>query len=71
MPSKRDRQTATAERQHAPCCSWAVIISYLGTKPRQTSYYQYSTALRDTDTGLGIHSTSSGFLNKIMAGDAQ
>lgn len=29
------------------------------------------TALRDTDTGLGIHSTSSGFLNKIMAGDAQ
>lgn len=46
MPSKPDRQTAVAERQHAPCCSWAVIISYLGTKPRQTSYYQYSTALR-------------------------
>lgn len=46
MPSKPDRQTAVAERQHAPCCSWAVIISYLGTKPRQTNYYQYSTALR-------------------------
>lgn len=46
MPSKPERQTAVAERQHAPCCSWAVIISYLGTKPRQTSYYQYSTARR-------------------------
>lgn len=46
MPSKPDRQTAVAERSHAPCCSWAVIISYLGSKPRQTSYYQYSTALR-------------------------
>ena len=46
MPSKPDRQTAVAERQHASCCSWAVIISYLGSKPRQTSYYQYSTALR-------------------------
>lgn len=75
MPSKPDRQTAVAERQHAPCCSWAVIISYLGSKPRQTSYYQYSTTLRWSPKQLmpfekwGLTTVSTDFKRSLWGGN--